>query len=174
MRVGYAFLPFNLIPAVLNKATQDKVDIVLVAPIWPAQPWWPLLLSLLVQTPPEGPSRPSEDSPHVPQTTLSRVSCLRGQHQTMGIPDNVTEILLSTSRPSTRKTYQSAWRRCSGWCVKRKLDPLSVPLTDILLFLVEYFNSGAAYRSVNVARSPISTSHSKLNGLPVGQNPLVI
>ena len=127
-----------------------------------------------LQTPPEGPSRPSEDSSNVPQTTLSRVSCLRGQYQTMGIPDNVTEILLSASRPSTRKTYQSAWRRWSGWCVKRKTDPLSAPLTDILLYLTEYFNSGAAYRSVNVARSAISTSHTKLNGLPVGQNPLVI
>lgn len=38
----------------------------------------------------------------------------------------------------------------------------------------EYFNSGAAYRSVNVARSAISTTHSKLDGLPVDQNPLVI
>ena len=124
-----------------------------------------------LQTPPERPSRPSEDPSHVPQTTLSRVSCLRGHYQAMGIPDNVTEILLSASRPSTRKTYQSAW---SGWCFKRKLDPLSAPLTDILLFLTEYFNSGAAYCSVNVARSAISTSHTKLNGLPVGQNPLVI
>ena len=91
----------------------------------------------------------------------------------MGIPDSVTEILLSASRQSTRKTYQSAWRRWSGWCVKRKIDPLSAPLTDILLYLTEYFNSGAAYRSVNVARSAISISHAKLNGLPVGQNPLV-
>ena len=48
---GYAFPPFNLIPAVLNKVTQDKADIILVAPIWPAQPWWPLLLSLLVKQP---------------------------------------------------------------------------------------------------------------------------
>ena len=127
-----------------------------------------------LQTPPEGPSSPSENSSNVPQTTLSRVSCLRGQYQAMGIPDNVTEILLSASRQSTRKTYQSAWRRWSGWCVKRKIDPLSAPLTDILLYLTEYFNSGAAYRSVNVARSAISTSHAKLNGLPVGQNPLVI
>ena len=105
-----------------------------------------------LQTPPEGPSRPSENSSNVPQTTLSRVSCLRGQYQAMGIPDSVTEILLSASRLSTRKTYQSAWRRWSGWCVKRKIDRLSAPLTDILLYLTEYFNSGAAYRSVNVAR----------------------
>ena len=127
-----------------------------------------------LQTPPEGPSSPSENSSNVSQTTLSRVSCLRGQYQAMGIPYNVTEILLSASRQSTRETYQSAWRRWSGWCVKRKIDPLSTPLTDILLYLTEYFNSGAAYRSVNVARSAISTSHAKLNGLPVGQKPLVI
>ena len=126
-----------------------------------------------LQTPPEGPSRPSENLSNVPQTTLSRVLCLRGQYQAMGIPNNVTEILLSASRQSTRKTYQSAWRRWSGWCVKRMIYPLSAPLTDILLYLSEYFNSGAAYRSVNVARSAI-TSHAKLTGLPVVQNPLVI
>ena len=56
----------------------------------------------------------------------------------------------------------------------RKIDPLSAPLTDSLLYLTEYFNIGAAYRYVNVARSAISTTHAKLNGLPVGKNPLVI
>ena len=38
---GCVFPPFNLILAVLNKVSQDKVAIMLVAPIWPAQPWWP-------------------------------------------------------------------------------------------------------------------------------------
>ena len=162
---GYAFPPFNLIPAVLNKVSQDKADIILVAPIWPAQPWWSLVLSLLIGHPvllPSSihlPSRPSKNSSNVPQTTLSRVFCLWGQYQAMGILDNVTEILVSASRQSTRKTYQSAWRRWSGWCVKRKIDPLSAPLTDILLYLTEYFNSGAAYRSANVAPqgSPLIT-----------------
>ena len=76
-----------------------------------------------LQTPPEGPSRPSDNLSNVPQTTLSRVLCLRGQYQAMGIPDNVTEILHSASRQSTRKTYPSAWRHWSGLCVKRKTDP---------------------------------------------------
>ena len=48
---GYAFPPFNLIQAVQNKVSQDKADTILVAPIWPAQPWWPLLLSLLIEHP---------------------------------------------------------------------------------------------------------------------------
>ena len=48
---GYAFPPFNLIARVLDKMMMDKTDLVLVAPIWQAQPWWPLLLGMLVQQP---------------------------------------------------------------------------------------------------------------------------
>ena len=54
----------------------------------------------------------------------------------MGISGNVAEILFSASRPSTRKTYKSAWGRWSRWCDKRKVDPFSVPLADILLYLL--------------------------------------
>ena len=46
---GYAFPPFNLVPAVLNKVLTDQTDIVLVAPVWQGQTWWPLLQSLLTQ-----------------------------------------------------------------------------------------------------------------------------
>ena len=46
---GYAFPLFNLISAVLNKESHDKADIILVAPIWPPQLWWPLPLSLLIK-----------------------------------------------------------------------------------------------------------------------------
>ena len=128
-----------------------------------------------LQTPPEGPSRPSKYSSNVLQTTLSRVSCLLGQNQAMGIPDNVTEILLLASRQSTRKTYQSAWRGLSCWCVMRKTAPLSAPLTDILLYLTEYFNIGAAFRSVNVsALSDLHLSCQTEWPSTVGQNPLVI
>ena len=158
---GYAFPPFNLISAVLNKVTQDRTDI-LVAPNWQAQPWWPLLLSLLVEQPVLIPSmRHLLKDPAVPQ------------YQAMGISENVTKILLSASRPSTRRTYKSAWGRWSRRCDKRKVDPFSAPIADILLYLTEYLNGGAANRSVNVARSAISTTPAKLDGLPVDQHPLV-
>ena len=126
------------------------------------------------QAPPEGPSRPPMDTSNVSQTTLSRVSHLQKQYQTMGISENVGKILFSAYRPSTRKTYKSAWGRWSRWCDKRKVDPFSAPLAGILLYLTEYFNGEAVYRSVNVARSASSTTHAKLDGLPVGQHPLVI
>ena len=48
---GYAFPPFALISVVLRKVYQDKADLVLVAPVWQAQPWWPALLNSLIKNP---------------------------------------------------------------------------------------------------------------------------
>ena len=48
---AYAFPPFSLIPAVLHKTKRERATLVLVAPIWTAQPWWPLLIELIVDYP---------------------------------------------------------------------------------------------------------------------------
>lgn len=92
----------------------------------------------------------------------------------MGISEKLSKILFSASQPSTQKTYKYAWGRWSSWCHQRKVDPFSAPIADILLYLTEYFSGGAAYRSLNVRRTAISTSHAKLDGLPVGKQPSVI
>ncbi len=41
---GCAFPPFNLIPRTLVKVISDNANLLLVAPVWQAQHWWPLLL----------------------------------------------------------------------------------------------------------------------------------
>ena len=48
---GYVSPRFGLIAPVLKKVSQDKADLVLVAPVWQAQPWWPVLLNLLTKKP---------------------------------------------------------------------------------------------------------------------------
>ena len=48
---AYAFPPFHLIPAVINKIRLSQCKIVLIAPLWPDRPWFPELLSLLVLPP---------------------------------------------------------------------------------------------------------------------------
>lgn len=129
---GYPFPPFNLIPSVLNKVTQDKAEIILVTPLWQAQPWWLLFLSFLVGQSililstrylMKDPTDPPRDTPNVPQTTISCVSHLQGQCQAMGLSENVAKILLSASCCPTRKTYQSAWGCWSHWCdnIKERL-----------------------------------------------------
>ncbi len=48
---GYAFPPPVLLTLVLRKIQLEKSVITLLAPNWPAQPWFPLLLSLLIEIP---------------------------------------------------------------------------------------------------------------------------
>ena len=48
---AYAFPPFILIPAVLEKIRQHQCWIVLIAPFWPQQQWFSELLLLLVSAP---------------------------------------------------------------------------------------------------------------------------
>ena len=49
--IAYAFPPFNMIPAVLHKTKKEKATLVLIALLWSAQPWWPLLIDLLIDFP---------------------------------------------------------------------------------------------------------------------------
>ena len=47
----YAFPPFSVLPRVLAKILRDQARILLIAPVWPTQNWYPLLLRLLVDVP---------------------------------------------------------------------------------------------------------------------------
>jgi len=47
----YAFPPFSLIPRCLQKIRKDKTQGILIVPLWPSQPWFPLLLQQLYQHP---------------------------------------------------------------------------------------------------------------------------
>ena len=46
---GYAFPPFSLMTPILKNVSQDKADLVVVTPVWQAQPWWPPVLNLLMK-----------------------------------------------------------------------------------------------------------------------------
>lgn len=48
---GYSNPPFALIPKLLSLVEQTGSTITMVVPIWLAQPWWPVLLSLTVDFP---------------------------------------------------------------------------------------------------------------------------
>ena len=129
---GYAFPPFNLIPRTLMKVINDNANIVLVAPVWQTQHWWPLLLQLTVQ------------------------------------------LLSSATRQSTNKSYDCAWTKWNSWCNRRKVNPISATVKDILTFLSDQFDNNLQYRTVNVLRSAILSIHPWIEGKPVGQHPLVI
>ena len=47
----YMFPPFAMISRCLQKIQQDRATVTLIAPQWQLQPWFPILLSLLVRRP---------------------------------------------------------------------------------------------------------------------------
>ena len=55
--VGYAFPPFAIVPQVLRKISQEQCIIYLIAPCWPRQAHFPLLLDLSVDIPRKLPLR---------------------------------------------------------------------------------------------------------------------
>ena len=48
---GYAFPPFALISKCLQKTRQERCTILLVAPTWTTQPWYPVLLEMAIADP---------------------------------------------------------------------------------------------------------------------------
>ena len=95
---GYAFPPFNLISKTLTKLTIDQTELILVAPVWQAQPWWLVLLRLLISQPVLLPNSPTllmdptdlnRVHPMYPHLHLAmfhistNVSKLRAFHQTL-------------------------------------------------------------------------------------------
>ena len=81
--------------------------------------------------------------------------------------------MLSSWRPKTKSNYNSLFAKWAGWCAQRNRDPFSGPVEDVINFLAELFREGYLYRSLNSYRSAISAIHSKVDGQPVGQHPLV-
>ena len=55
---AYAFPPISLLHLVIAKIESELSRIVLIALFWPRQPWFPRLLSLLVDKPVMLPQRP--------------------------------------------------------------------------------------------------------------------
>ena len=143
--------PFNLILVVLNKVIQDFHAVNTSC----------------------GSLRSKQGTCNVPSPSSDRVSNLQQYYQTEGFPGQVTKLLLSATRSSTRKAYQSAWSCWSRWCAKGKIYPVSAPLSKILEFLAIAFSDGLAYRSINVLRSALSSTHSRIDNFLVGQHPPV-
>ena len=81
-QLNYAFPPFSLIPRVLSKVQQDQAYVLLVAPVWTCQIWYPMLLRLLIERPVLLPrwrnlTTQRQASPSTTSDSPSRVACVR-------------------------------------------------------------------------------------------------
>ena len=103
----------------------------------------------------------------------SRVDGLRRSFNSIGISEETKELLLGSWKSGTRSSYDSAWNKWSSWCSSREIDPFSAPLAAILDFLTWMYKEGYQYRTLNVHRSAISSVLPYIDGVPIGQLPIV-
>ena len=77
----YASPPFSLLPRCLQKMSQDRAQGVLIAPLWPTQMWFPVLLQHLCEQPwillprPDLLQHPSRSGPHPLHSSLHLMVC---------------------------------------------------------------------------------------------------
>ena len=120
-----------------------------------------------------GPSRERVADPQ-PILARSRLETLRHTYQALGVSENAQKLLATAWAPTSAAAYESAWLRWVGWCQQQGVDSLRAPIAVLVNFLSKLFESGSAYRSLNLYRSAISSVHEPIDQRPVGQHPLVI
>lgn len=105
--------------------------------------------------------------------SISRMDTVRQGYTTEGISAEAAQLLSSGWSKGTNTAYQSAWKKWVSWCIPRKVDPLSCSVHPFLDFLAGLFVEGLQYRSINTIRSAVSMIHNQVDGVPLGQHPLV-
>jgi len=105
--------------------------------------------------------------------TISRVAYLRNRYQEHQLSEEASNLLLASWREKSSKSYDSLFNKWVGWCNKRNTDPISGPVSEVVNFLTDLFEQGYQYRSLNSYRSAISSTHDLVDGVSIGQHPLV-
>ena len=161
----YAFPPFSVIGAVLQKVAREEGTLFTVLPLWPTQPWFNQALAMSFAPPrllPKSPrllTLPQQPAAVHPIWTKLHLTlfwfishCLQGQ----GFPHRTAEIILQSWRETTKSQYRSYLRCWLHFCYLRKADPLSTSVNLLLSFLTQLFEQGLGYSAINTAKSAVS------------------
>ena len=119
---------------------------------------------------PRGTTTPTSN-PEAAKT--GRLEDIWQQHASTGVSKQTSELLIAGWSKGTNTAYESGWKRWTGWCEGRKINPISAGVQPFLDFLTFLFQEGLQYRSINTIRSAVSSTHQSIEGIPIGQHPLV-
>ena len=105
-------------------------------------------------------------------TTSGCVAYLRQHYASKKHSGEAADLLLSSWRQKSSQSYDSLCKKWIGWCTERQANPVSGPIEDVN-FLAHLFHEGYQYQSLNAYRSAIASMHTPVDGLSIGQHPLV-
>ena len=131
------------------KAQCQGADLILVAPVWKTQPWYPLLLSMLVDWPRQLPRQDTitESVPIMPQLAVWSISRKDSANK-------VFQARLRTSFSSHGgRKLTSHMTHCLGNGIAGVLNGVQIhfsgPVSTVANFLVSLYQDEYQYNSVN-------------------------
>ena len=145
--VFYAFPPFSIIPKVLQKIQAEEATGLLVVPCWPTQPWWPLVMRLLVQKPLVLPKKKhliSASTARIgastaPEAHTSDMPLVRKSLEGRGLSESATSLILQSWRKGTKQQYKPFITKWEQYCSQRKINPFSATIEHGINFLAELY-----------------------------------
>ena len=147
-RSMYMFPPFPLLNKVMQKLRSTQVaEVILVAPWWPSQSWFPHLLRLCVEHPLVLPYRrdllSQQDRKYISdgKSYHLHVWRLMRHYKAAGFSDEVSRLTAAPRRPSTNRMYDDRWRRFTRWAAGQGFDPLDPTAAEIASFLYDLFDT---------------------------------
>ena len=175
---GFANPPWCLIGHVLNKIRSQEAQVILVAPVWKSQAWYPVALEMLADYPRLIPpqegllqrGREQRITEMVPQLAVWPV---RERYRHNSFSAQASELMLASWRTKSSQSYESSFGKWARWCAERGRHPVSGPIADIANFLAHLHEAGYQSRSLNAYSSAISSVHDTVDGVEVGKHPCI-
>ncbi len=94
--------------------------------------------------------------------------------QTKGFSKDTRTFLSASWRSGTQKDYSAKFRKFSGWCSSKQIDPYTASLNQVADFLTSLYTDGLQYRTISGYRSMLSAVLPPVGNIPVGQHPYII
>ncbi len=174
----YAFPPIKILPLVLCKIREERASVILIAPNWPNQPWFPDLTELLVAPPLADPHQEgSAISGVAPEPRVVEPSCVAASgisEELSALHSRVLDTLSEKRAPSTRRLYALKWGVFVKWCCDVHIDPATCTVSDVLRFLQHRLDSGSLPSTLKVYVVAIASFCSPLGGQSIGRHALVV
>ena len=133
-----AFPPIQMIPRVLQHMKKFHCKIILIAPHWPRQYWFPQLLKMLLAYPVKLTSwknllsqvkgqilHPDPQSLKLTAWLLLTDTSLQRDFQ-----KKTRKLLASSWRKGTKKDYNSKFKQFSCWCAEQNVEPFHASLNE--------------------------------------------
>ena len=141
----------------------------LVTPLWETQPWFPVVMSMLVDLP---------ILPNIPDVLKPSPNCdspvveTQAQLVTWKVSGNTSnqrrfQAMLSTSSclpGGAKRTLTITLPEWEEWCKQKSMHHFSADVSSTLGFLADQFEEGKQYRSLNSASSKLTPQPRGVNG----------